>query len=53
MTVLVNSDGNPLIWTEPKVISLEPRLNFDFASLDRNLSQEQMLALLEVIAAGA
>jgi hypothetical protein len=50
MTVLVNTDGNPMLWTEPKIIKLEPRLSFDFASLDRNLNQEELLALLEVIA---
>lgn len=50
MTVLINRDGNPAMWTEPKVIALEPRLDFDFTSLNKELSADEMLALLEVIA---
>ena len=49
MTVLVNRDGNPFLWTEPKVILLEPRVDFDIAALNKALSPEQMLALLDVI----
>lgn len=50
MTVLINRDGNPALWTEPKVISLEPRLEFDVTSLKKGLSEEELLALLEFIA---
>lgn len=50
MTVLVNSDGNPKLWTQPKVILLEPRVDFDFRSLNEDLTEEQLLALLDVIA---
>lgn len=50
MTVLVNADGNPLLWTEPRIIPLEPRLDFDFTSLENELSEDQMHALLQVIA---
>lgn len=50
MTVLINSDGNPKLWTQPKVILLEPRVDFDFRSLNENLTEDQLLALLDVIA---
>ena len=49
MTVLVNRDGNPFLWTEPKVILLEPRVDFDIAALNKALSPDQMLMLLDVI----
>lgn len=50
MTVLINLDGNPVMWTEPKVILLEPRLGFDITSLNEQLSPEEMQALLQVVA---
>ncbi len=50
MTVLVNRDGNPTLWTQPKVILLEPRVNFDITTLNEDFTPEEMLALLHVIA---
>jgi hypothetical protein len=49
MTVLVNSDGNPILWLEPKVILLEPRLDFDFDSLQSELTSDQLIALLKLV----
>lgn len=53
MTVLVNADGNPIWWTEPRVITLEPRANFDFTSLQESLTKEQMTLLLNLIVGNA
>lgn len=50
MTVLVGRDGNPRLWTQPKVILLEPRIDFDVASLNEELTPEQLLVLLDVVA---
>ncbi len=49
MTVLVNRDGNPTLWTQPKVILLEPRIEFDITALNEDLTPEQMLELLHVV----
>ena len=49
MTVLVNRDGNPTLWTQPKVILLEPRLEFDITALNKDLSPDEILSLLQVI----
>lgn len=48
MTVLVNSDGNPILWLEPRIRMLEPRLDFDFTSLQNELTFDQLKALLEI-----
>lgn len=50
MTVLINRDGNPVLWTEPKIISLEPRLDFDITALNETFTPDQLGALLEFIA---
>ena len=50
MTVLINRDGNPVLWTEPKIISLEPRLDFDIMSLNEDLTPDELQALLQVLA---
>lgn len=49
MTVLVNRDGNPTLWTQPKVILLEPRVEFDITSLNKDFTSDEMLAFLQVI----
>lgn len=50
MVVLVSPDGNPILWLEPRVFKLEPRVDFDFTSLKNKLSPEQLMALLQVVA---
>lgn len=49
MTLLVNSDGNPILWTQAKVILLEPREELDIAALNKKLSPDQMQAFLQFI----
>ncbi len=50
MTLLINHDGNPILWTQPKVISLEPREELDVTALNKNLTPEEMLEFLQFIA---
>ena len=50
MTLLVNSDGNPILWTQPKVILLEPREELDITALNKDLSPDEMFTFLSFIA---
>lgn len=49
MTVLVNRDGNPTLWTQPKVILLEPRVEFDITALNEKFTPDEMMQFLRVI----
>ncbi len=51
MTVLINRDGNPVLWTAPKVIPLEPRVEFDLTALNDQFTPEELLELLHAISA--
>ena len=49
ITVLINKDGNPVFYTEPKMILLEPKHNIDMQMLQTELGQEGLEQILHLI----
>lgn len=47
--LVVNREGCPLFWIEPKVVPAEPRLEVNFSHLMENLSQEDLENVLKHI----
>lgn len=52
VTIVVDANGNPIVWLEPRVTNLEPKLNFDFTNIQKSLSPEDLLAILDAITRG-
>lgn len=49
LKILVNSSGNPVFWTNPVVMQLEPRMDIDIQDLMNKLDEKQLAALLHII----
>lgn len=49
LIAVVNQDGNPIFYTSPRVIKLEPKREVVFDLLKDNISEEAMQSLLEII----
>ncbi len=49
ITILVNGDGNPILWREPEISKLEPRVEINIDLLRENLTDEGLEALLQAI----
>lgn len=51
MTVLVNADGNPILWREPDFIKFEPRHSEAFEKLMRDeiLEPDDMMSILKLM----
>lgn len=45
-------NGTVVFWTKPSVIPLEPRLEMDIFSLEKQLGEEQLSKLLNIIVFG-
>lgn len=49
LLAVVNSDGNPIFYTSPRVIRLEPKRDVIFDILKDEISEEAMQTVLELI----
>ncbi len=49
ITVLINKDGNPVFYTEPKMILLEPKRAIDIQTLQNELGDEGLEKILQLI----